>query len=85
MGDPRHGQPPIDAGQVAHLEVLGDPRLAAAADDACGAQVADLGPLKGMPLVTAGSGVAIGLPQNFGIEPAPQAARLPPAVVTIDP
>ncbi|MFC5523344.1 3-oxo-tetronate kinase [Polaromonas jejuensis] len=39
-----------------------------------------LGPaLKGMPLVTAGSGVAIGLPQNFGITPSTQASELPPA------
>ena len=39
-----------------------------------------LGPaLKGMPLVTAGSGVAIGLPQNFCIAPSPQAGRLPKA------
>ena len=39
-----------------------------------------LGPaLKGMPLVTAGSGVAIGLPQNFGIAPSAQASVLPPA------
>ncbi len=38
-----------------------------------------LGPaLKGMPLVTAGSGVAIGLPRNFGIEPSEVAAELPP-------
>jgi len=37
-----------------------------------------LGPaLKGMPLVTAGSGVAIGLPQNFGLSPTPQASQLP--------
>jgi 3-dehydrotetronate 4-kinase len=28
---------------------------------------------KGMPLVTAGSGIAIGLPQNFGIEVSPNA------------
>ena len=35
--------------------------------------------LKGLPLVTAGSGVAIGLPQNFGIAPSVQASRLPPA------
>jgi 3-dehydrotetronate 4-kinase len=35
--------------------------------------------LKGMPLVTAGSGVAIGLPQNFGIEPSPSASVLPTA------
>ena len=39
-----------------------------------------LGPaLKTMPLVTAGSGVAIGLPQNFGIAPSPQASLLPNA------
>jgi uncharacterized protein YgbK (DUF1537 family) len=35
--------------------------------------------LKSMPLVTAGSGVAIGLPQNFGIEPSAAASQLPPA------
>jgi uncharacterized protein YgbK (DUF1537 family) len=39
-----------------------------------------LGPaLKGMPLVTAGSGMAIGLPQNFGLSPTPQASVLPKA------
>jgi 3-dehydrotetronate 4-kinase len=39
-----------------------------------------LGPaLLGMPLVTAGSGVAIGLPQNYGIAPSAQAAQLPAA------
>ena len=39
-----------------------------------------LGPaLESMPLVTAGSGVAIGLPANFGIAPSSQASRLPPA------
>ena len=39
-----------------------------------------LGPaLKGMPLVTAGSGVAIGLPANFGIVPSDAAAALPAA------
>jgi uncharacterized protein YgbK (DUF1537 family) len=39
-----------------------------------------LGPaLKGMPLVTAGSGVAIGMPQNFGLSPTPQASVLPKA------
>jgi uncharacterized protein YgbK (DUF1537 family) len=37
-----------------------------------------LGPaLKGMPLVTAGSGVAIGLPGNFGIAPSITASALP--------
>jgi uncharacterized protein YgbK (DUF1537 family) len=39
-----------------------------------------LGPaLKDMPLVTAGSGVAIALPANFGIRPSASAAELPPA------
>ena len=39
-----------------------------------------LGPaLKDMPLVTAGSGVAIGLPQNFGMTPSPQSSVLPKA------
>jgi len=39
-----------------------------------------LGPaLKDLPLVTAGSGVAIGLPQNFGVQPSLQASLLPPA------
>ena len=39
-----------------------------------------LGPaLKGMALVTAGSGVAIGLPANFNIIPSLQAGTLPPA------
>jgi len=35
--------------------------------------------LKDLPLVTAGSGVAIGLPGNFGIVPSAAAAELPPA------
>ncbi|MBA3058724.1 MAG: four-carbon acid sugar kinase family protein [Gammaproteobacteria bacterium] len=40
-----------------------------------------LGPaLKGMPLVTAGSGVAIGLPANFGIAPSNTASALPAAI-----
>ncbi|MDP1531330.1 3-oxo-tetronate kinase [Rhodoferax sp.] len=39
-----------------------------------------LGPaLKDMPLVTAGSGVAIGLPANFGIVPSRAASALPAA------
>ena len=39
-----------------------------------------LGPaLKGFPLVTAGSGVAIGLPANFALAPSSQASALPPA------
>jgi uncharacterized protein YgbK (DUF1537 family) len=35
--------------------------------------------LKGMALVTGGSGVAIGLPANFGLAPSLQASQLPPA------
>jgi 3-dehydrotetronate 4-kinase len=35
--------------------------------------------LKDMPLVTAGSGVAIGLPQNFGITPSEKSSVLPAA------
>ena len=39
-----------------------------------------LGPaLKDMPLVTAGSGVAIGLPANFDLKPSLQASHLPAA------
>jgi uncharacterized protein YgbK (DUF1537 family) len=37
-----------------------------------------LGPaLRDMPLVTAGSGVAIGLPANFGLRPTPTTSALP--------
>ena len=40
-----------------------------------------LGPaLKGMALVTAGSGVAIALPANWGIQPSAASAQLPPAM-----
>jgi uncharacterized protein YgbK (DUF1537 family) len=39
-----------------------------------------LGPaLADMPLITAGSGVAIALPANFGLAPSAQASALPPA------
>ena len=39
-----------------------------------------LGPaLKDLPLVTAGSGVAIGLPANWGLKPSPTTSRLPSA------
>ncbi len=39
-----------------------------------------LGPaLAALPLVTAGSGVAIGLPANFGIAPSAASSALPPA------
>ncbi|KMS76523.1 membrane protein [Streptomyces viridochromogenes] len=35
--------------------------------------------VKGLPLVTAGSGLAIGLPANWGFTPSPAAAQLPPS------
>ncbi|MFE7274759.1 3-oxo-tetronate kinase [Streptomyces sp. NPDC057623] len=35
--------------------------------------------VKGLPLVTAGSGLAIGLPANWGFKPSPAAAQLPPS------
>ncbi len=39
-----------------------------------------LGPaLRDMPLLTAGSGVAIGLPANFGLQPTPTTSALPRA------
>ncbi|QHI96600.1 hypothetical protein GT347_00455 [Xylophilus rhododendri] len=47
-------------------------------DAVSNADLLRLGPaLAGMPLVTAGSGVAIGLPGNFGLSPSPQAGELP--------
>ena len=52
----------------------------AVVDAVSNADLLRLGPaLKGMPLVTAGSGVAIGLPGNFGVAPCNEAARLPAA------
>ena len=52
----------------------------AVVDAVSNADLLRLGPaLKGMPLVTAGSGVAIGLPGNFGVAPSNEAARLPAA------
>ena len=52
----------------------------AVVDAVSNADLYRLGPaLKGMPLVTAGSGVAIGLPANFGIAPSNTASALPPA------
>ncbi|WP_234264508.1 3-oxo-tetronate kinase [Hydrogenophaga sp. NFH-34] len=50
----------------------------AVVDAVSNADLLRLGPaLKGLPLVTAGSGVAIGLPGNFGVAPSHEAARLP--------
>jgi uncharacterized protein YgbK (DUF1537 family) len=38
-----------------------------------------LGPaVRDLPLVTAGSGLAVGLPANFGLTPTPRSATLPP-------
>ena len=64
-------------------------RMAALQADGVGVAVVDatsnddllrLGPaLKGMPLVTAGSGVAIGLAANWGLAPSSTASQLPPA------
>ena len=64
-------------------------RIAALQADGVGVAIVDatsnedllrLGPaLKGMPLVTAGSGVAIGLPANWGLAPSGTASQLPPA------
>lgn len=64
-------------------------RIAALRADGVGVAIVDatsnddllrLGPaLKGMPLVTAGSGVAIGLPANWGLTPSNTASQLPTA------
>lgn len=49
-------------------------------DAVTNADLLALGPaLEGMPLVTAGSGVAIGLPANFGLAPSARASGLPAA------
>ena len=79
----------IDHVAVAQGEASIRARIAALQAEGVGMAVVDavsnddllrLGPaLASMPLVTAGSGVAIGLPANFGIRPTTQAAALPPA------
>ncbi len=49
-------------------------------DAVSNADLLAMGPaFSGLPLLTAGSGVAIGLPQNFGIQAGGGAARLPVA------
>ncbi|MEZ7847080.1 MAG: four-carbon acid sugar kinase family protein [Polaromonas sp.] len=49
-------------------------------DAVCNDDLLRMGPaLKDMHLVTAGSGVAMGLPANFGLQPSNQAGQLPPA------
>jgi 3-dehydrotetronate 4-kinase len=79
----------IDYSAVAHSADAVKTRIAELRAQDVGVAIVDavtnddllrLGPaLKGMALVTAGSGVAIGLPQNFGIEPSLQASALPKA------
>jgi uncharacterized protein YgbK (DUF1537 family) len=79
----------IDYKTVALGEAAIRERIAALRAEGVGVAVVDatsnadlhlLGPaLKNMPLVTAGSGVAIGLPANFGLQPSVQASQLPVA------
>jgi uncharacterized protein YgbK (DUF1537 family) len=79
----------IDYKTVALGEAAIRERIAALRAEGVGVAVVDatsnadlllLGPsLKDMPLVTAGSGVAIGLPANFGLQPSLQASQLPAA------
>ncbi len=85
----RHKVGLIDYTVVAQGEAAIRARIAALRADGVGIAVVDaisnadlqrLGPaLSDMPLVTAGSGVAIGLPANFGIAPNPAASALPAA------
>ncbi|MGW9130434.1 3-oxo-tetronate kinase [Streptomyces sp. NPDC055681] len=52
----------------------------AVADAVCNEDLVRLGAaVQGLPLVTAGSGLAIGLPANWGFVPSAAAAQLPPA------
>ena len=79
----------IDYRTVAQGEAAIRARIAALQADGISIAIVDatsnddllrLGPaLADLPLVTAGSGVAIALPANFGIEPSEAASRLPQA------
>ena len=79
----------IDYKTVAQGEAVIRARIAELRSQGVGVAVVDatsnadlllLGPaLKDLPLVTAGSGVAIGLPGNFGLQPSVQASQLPAA------
>ena len=79
----------IDHRTVAAGEAAIRARIAELQADGVGVAIVDavsnddllrLGPaLRDLPLVTAGSGVALGLPANFGLSPSPQSATLPPA------
>ncbi len=79
----------IDHKAVAQGAAAVTARIAALRADGVGLAVVDavtnedlvcIGPaLKALPLLTAGSGVAIGLPANWGLTPSSQASALPPA------
>jgi uncharacterized protein YgbK (DUF1537 family) len=79
----------IDYKTVALGEAAIRERIAALRTEGVGVAVVDatsnedlhrMGPaLKDLPLLTAGSGVAIGLPANFGLKPSLQASQLPAA------
>jgi len=79
----------IDHRTVAAGEAAIRARIAALQSDGVGIAIVDavsnedllrLGPaLRDLPLVTGGSGVALGLPANFGLLPSPRSATLPPA------
>ncbi len=79
----------IDYQTVAQGEAAVRQRIAALRADGVGVAVVDatsnddlyrMGPaLKDLCLLTAGSGVAIGLPANFGLKPSLQASQLPQA------
>lgn len=79
----------IDHKAVAQGAAAVTARIAALRADGVGLAVVDavtnedlvcMGPaLKALPLLTAGSGVAIGLPANWGLAPSTQASALPPA------
>jgi len=65
--------------RIAELQALGV--QIAVVDALSNDDLYKLGPaLKGMALVTAGSGVAIALPANWGIQPSAASAQLPPAM-----
>ncbi len=62
-----------------HMDLLRSQGVGIAIVDALSNRdLMNIGPaLRRLPLLTAGSGVAIGLPQNFGIAPSSQACALP--------
>ena len=79
----------IDYATVAQGDAAIRERIAQLKSEGVGVAIVDaisnadllrMGPaLADLPLLTAGSGVAIALPANFGLKPTSQAAALPPA------